>query len=81
MTDQSQMNQFPAVGASVVGSKGLETGGNKPLMQNRRAPLFERRRERVTAGNILKCGIDFGEVKGLIRLFSAPQLRVPLPVL
>lgn len=53
ITDRSRVNQFPAVDAPVIGSKGLETGGYKPLMQNHSAPLIERRRDRVTAGNIL----------------------------
>lgn len=61
ITDRSRVNQFPAVGASARGSKGLETDGHKvrtarAIDENRRAPSIERRRDRVTAGNTFNHG-------------------------
>lgn len=53
ITEQSRVNQCPAVGASAIAPKGLGTDGYKPLMQNRRAPSIERLRDRDTAGHTL----------------------------
>lgn len=56
--------QLPTVGIWLNAPKGLGTGGNKPLMENRRAPMISATATGYTVGNALSSGVESRHAAG-----------------